>query len=64
MTNNHEEYSNDRKFKMFSANLLRFSRTELHGTVLKQPLRIEYLIIQKSRGELAGKQVLTEGLHK
>ena len=54
MTNNHEEYSNDRKFKMFSTNLLR----------LKQPLRIEYLIIQKSRGELAGKQVLTEGLHK
>ena len=30
-----------------------FYRTEIHGTVLKQPIRIEYLIKQKPRGALA-----------
>ena len=33
-----------------------FYQTEIHGTVLKQPIRIEYLIKQKLRGLLAGKQ--------
>ena len=33
-------------------------------TVLKQPIRIKYLIKQKPRGELAEKQVVTEGSHR
>ena len=32
-----------------------FYRTEIHWNVLKQPIRIEYLIKQKPRGALAEK---------
>ena len=39
-----------------------FYRKKIHGTVLKQPTRIEYLIKQKPRGALAEKQVSTEQL--
>ena len=39
-----------------------YFRTEIHGTVLKQLIRIGYLIKQKPRGTLAEKQVLTEEL--
>ena len=39
-----------------------FYQTKIHGTVLKQPIRIEYLIKQKPRGALAEKQVPTEEL--
>ena len=39
-----------------------FYRTKIHGTVLKESIRIEYLIKQKSRGGLAEKQVPTEQL--
>ena len=38
-----------------------FYRKEIHGTVFKQPIRIEYLIKEKPRGALVEKQVLTEG---
>ena len=34
---------------------------KIHGTMLKQPIRIEYLIKQEPHGVLAEKQVLTEG---
>ena len=51
----------ERKFayhvKTFAANCVIY-RTQIQGTVLKQPIRIEYLIKQKSRGALAEKQVL------
>ena len=33
-----------------------FWRTKINGTVLKQPIRIEYLIKLKPRGALAEKQ--------
>ena len=39
-------------------------QTEIHGAVLKQPIRIERLIKQKPRGTLAEKQVLTEESHR
>ena len=39
-----------------------FYRTEIHGTVLKQPIRIEYLI--KPQGVLEEKQERSEGLHR
>ena len=38
-----------------------FYRTEIHGTVLKQPIRVEYLIKQKPQAALSGKQECTEG---
>ena len=38
-------------------------KTEIHGTVLEQPIRIEYIIKQKPRGALAGKQDRINGLH-
>ena len=38
-----------------------FYRTEIHGTGLKQPLRIEYLIKQKPRGTLVEKQLSQKG---
>ena len=38
-----------------------FCRTEFHGKVLKQPIRIEYLTKQKPRGALTEKLVLMEG---
>ena len=41
-----------------------FYQTEIRGTVLKQPIRIEYLIKQKPRGALAEKQVLAGGSHR
>ena len=41
-----------------------FYQTEIHGTVLKQPIRIEYLIKQKPRGALASKQNHTKGSHR
>ena len=51
----------ERKFayhvKTFAAYCVIY-RTQIQGTVLKQPIRIEYLIKQKSRGALAEKQVL------
>ena len=37
---------------------------EIRRTVLKQPIRIEYLIKQKPRGALAEKLVLTKGSHR
>ena len=37
-----------------------FYQTKIHGTALKQPIRIEYLIKQKPRGALAVKQVPAE----
>ena len=41
-----------------------FYRTEIHGTVLKQTIRIERLIKQKPRGAPAMKQERTEGSHR
>ena len=41
-----------------------FYRTEIHETVLQQPIRTEYLIKQNPRGALAEKQVLTEGSYR
>ena len=48
----------------FSPQKCVFYRTGIHGTVLKQPIRIEYLIKPKPRGALAEKQVLTEESHR
>ena len=39
-------------------------RTEIHGTVLRQPIRVEYLIKQKPRGALAEKQMPAEESHR
>ena len=41
-----------------------FHRTKIHETVLKQQIRIEYLIKQKSRGALTGKQERTRWSHR
>ena len=41
-----------------------FYRIEIHETVLKKPVRIEYLFKRKPRGALAEKLVLTEGSHR
>ena len=41
-----------------------FYGTKIPETVLKQPIRIEYLIKHKLRGALAEKQLLTEGTHR
>ena len=48
----------------FSPQKCVFYRTKIHGTVLKQPIRIEYLIKQKPRETRAEKQVVTEKLHR
>ena len=53
-----------RTVSKFSPQNCVFYRTEIHGTVLKQPIRIEHLIKQKPRGALAEKQVLGEGSHR
>ena len=41
-----------------------FYQREIHGTVLKQPIRLEYLIKQKRRGALAERKLLTEESHR
>ena len=39
-------------------------RTEIYETMLKQPIRIEYLIKHEPRGTLAGRQERKEGSNR
>ena len=41
-----------------------FYLAEIHGTALKQPIRMDYLIKQNPWDALAGKLKCTEGLHR
>ena len=62
--------ANTSKEKVYLLSLSKFSqqncvfyRTEIHRTVMKQPIRTDNLIKQKPRAAVAGKHDRREGLH-